>query len=216
MNSNVKAVVDYCSQRIALQTKKPLFVAIAGDSGSGKSFLTALIKDKLEAEGLSCVVLNHDEFLISRAAREPMKSIYYETGDFAGKSHWELLENMFRLDDFANVIDELKLGKCAEYHRYSRHTGEVSPVKSKICPEEIILLDTSMMLDKADFTILVDVTQENIIKCKLIRDSDVRTLEQITEMHKKVQGYYWERGKPDHADIVIDNNDFSNIRIVKH
>lgn len=71
------------------------------------------------------------------------------------------------------------------------------------------------MLDKVDFTILVDVTQENIIKRKLIRDSDVRTPEQITEMHKKVQGYYWERRKPDHADIVIDNNDFSNIRIVK-
>jgi hypothetical protein len=78
-----------------------------------------------------------------------------------------------------------------------------------------MIFDTSMMLDEMDFVILVDVTQTNIIQRKLIRDSDVRTPAAIKEMHQKVQGFYWEdRGKPHHPDIIIDNNDFSNPKII--
>ena len=73
-----------------------------------------------------------------------------------------------------------------------------------------------MMLDIMDFIILVDVTQENIIKRKLIRDSDVRKPEAIMEMHQKVQSFYWEnRGKPKHTDIIVDNNDFENVKLIK-
>ena len=67
-----------------------------------------------------------------------------------------------------------------------------------------------------DYLILVDVSQENILNRKLVRDRDIRPREQIIEMHQKVQGYYWEdRGKPKDADIIIDNNDINNVRIVK-
>ncbi len=196
------------------QSKRPLFVAITGDSGSGESFLTGLIKSELEASSVSCTVVNHDNFLISRAEREPMKTIYYEGGEFAGKSHWELLENMFRLDEYSRVIGELKAGQCSEYYAYSRETGMVNNTLSKICPANIILFDTSMMLVHMDYTILVDVSLDNILKRKIQRDSDIRTSEQITEMHQKVQGAYWNRCKPTHADIVIDNNDFENIHLV--
>lgn len=214
MNDSLTKVIDYCTGKILGQTKRPLFLGIAGDSGSGKSYLTELIKTKLENAGLSCSVINHDDFLISRADREPMKNIHYETGEFEGKSHWEILENMFRLEDFQKVIDVLKNGRCVEYHSYSRATGTVSDMLTKVCPADVLIFDTSMMLEHMDYIILVDVTQENIIKRKLIRDADVRTPEQIIDMHKRVQGYYWERGRPEHADIVIDNNDFSNIHVV--
>ncbi|MEO5948884.1 MAG: zeta toxin family protein [Candidatus Saccharimonas sp.] len=214
MNTSLEEVINYCADKIVNQTKRPLFLGIVGDSGSGKSYLTKLIKEKLETRSLSCVVINHDDFLISRVDREPMKNIYYETGEFNGKSHWEVLENMFRLDDFQHVIQELKNGRCVEYHPYSRETGTVSEKYVKVCPADIIIFDTSMMIEYMDYVILVDVTQETIIKRKLIRDADVRTPDQIIDMHKRVQGYYWERARPSHADIVIDNNDFSNIHIV--
>jgi len=214
MNESLEKVIDYCTNNIVKQTKRPLFLGIAGDSGSGKSYLTKLIKEKLEGRGQGCAVINHDDFLISRTEREPMKSIYYESGEFKGKSHWEILENMFRLDDFQHVIDELKAGRCAEYHPYSRETGTISNTLTKVCPADILIFDTSMMIEHMDFVILVDVTQENIIKRKLIRDADLRTPEQIIDMHKRVQGYYWERCRPKHADIVIDNNDFSNTHII--
>lgn len=144
-----------------------------------------------------------------------MKSIIYQDGQFAGKSHWEVLENMFRGDEYRRVIAELKSGKRSQYHPYSRDTGEVSTEVRTVEPVEIMIFDTSIMLDEMDFVILVDVTQENIIKRKLIRDRDIRTPKQIIEMHQKVQGDYWiTRGKPQHADIIIDNNDFSNVQLV--
>jgi uridine kinase len=145
-----------------------------------------------------------------------MKSIYYKSGKFAGKSQWEILENMFRLDDYERVIQELKAGRSTKFHPYSRDTGTVLEATRRVDPRDFVIFDTSMMLDKMDFVILIDVTQENILKRKLLRDNDVRTPEQIKEMHEKVQSYYWEdRGKPAEADIIIDNNDFDHIRLIK-
>jgi uridine kinase len=207
---------DICFDAITTQKKRPLFVAVAGDSGSGKSYLVTLLQRKFEAARLPYTLLNHDEFLISRADREPMKAIYYTDGPFAGKSHWEILENMFRLDEFQQVIRELKLGKTTKFRPYSRQTGTIVETERTVEPHDFIIFDTSMMLDQMDFVIMVDVTQENIIKRKLARDSDIRTPEQIVDMHKRVQGYYWEdRGKPSNPDIVIDNNDFSRVDVTK-
>lgn len=212
----MEEIAKHCFDRITTQTKRPLFVAITGDSGSGKSYLVTLLEKYFEQAYLSHTLINHDEFLISRKDREPMKSTFYETGEFAGKSHWEILENMFRLDEYERVIRDLKAGKSTEFHPYSRDTGTVLETTRKVEPNDFVIFDTSMMLDKMDFVILVDVRQENIIKRKLVRDSDVRTPEQIKEMHQKVQGYYWEdRGKPADADIVIDNNDFNKVKLVK-
>ncbi|MGB4759597.1 MAG: zeta toxin family protein [Candidatus Saccharimonadales bacterium] len=207
---------DLCLEAIIKQVKRPLFVAVSGDSGSGKSYLVALLKAKLKGTSLSCTLINHDEFLISRQDREPMKTTYYTEGKFAGKSHWEILENMFRLDEYGRVINELRAGKETQFYPYSRETGTVTSIERVVKPSDFIIFDTSMMLDKMDFIILVDVAQENIIKRKVARDSDIRTPEQIIDMHKRVQGFYWEdRGKPASPDIIIDNNDFSNVKVMK-
>ena len=211
----MEEIAEHCFERIVAEAKRPLFVAIAGDSGSGKSYLVRLLEKHFMEVSLSYTLLNHDEFLISRKDREPMKSTYYEGGRFAGKSHWEILENMFRLDEYKRVIQELKSGKSTQFHPYLRESGTVAESVRTVKPNDFIIFDTSMMLDEMDFIILVDVTQANIIQRKLIRDSDVRTPEQLKEMHQKVQGYYWEdRGRPEDADIVIDNNDFNNVKLV--
>lgn len=205
-----------CFTAITKQTKRPLFVAVTGDSGSGKSFLVRLLEEKFKLSHMSYTLLNHDEFLISREDREPMKRTYYTEGRFKGKSHWEILENMFRLNEYRRVISALKAGETTTFFPYTRETGTVTNQKRIVYPNDFIIFDTSMMLEDMDFVILVDVTQKNVIKRKLIRDRDVRTPEQIVDMHKKVQGYYWEgRGKPAHADIVIDNNNFNDVRVIK-
>jgi uridine kinase len=203
-----------CFEEIISQTKRPLYIGVVGDSGSGKSYLVGQLVEKLQKANLSYSLINHDEFLISRNDREPMKTTFYETGKFAGKSHWEILENMFRLDEYERVIQDLQSGKATSFHPYARETGSVGSEERTVEPKDFMIFDTSMMIHKMDYVILVDVTQENIIKRKLARDSDIRTPEQIVDMHTKVQGYYWEdRGRPDRANIVIDNNNFDNVKV---
>jgi uridine kinase len=210
----MESAADLCFNEIRTQTKRPLFIGVAGDSGSGKSYLVNLLVDKFKDTNLSYTLINHDEFLISRADREPMKTTFYIDGKHKGKSHWEILENMFRLDEYERVISDLQSGKTTSFYPYARETGSVGTIKRIVEPADFIIFDTSMMLNKMDYVILVDVTQDNIIKRKLIRDIDVRTAEQIIDMHTKVQGYYWEdRGKPVYADIIIDNNDFENVQV---
>lgn len=209
---NAQEVAKRCVESIQrrMQSEKTLFVAISGDSGSGKSFYSQLVRSELEFRKISYSYINADDFLVSRVDREPMKNEFYEMGEFQGKSKWEILENMFRLDEFERVIDELRDVGISSYKPYRRETGSVDRSIVKVKAEKLIIFDTSMLLEKMDFIIVIDVDMERIIERKIIRDADIRTPEQVEEMHRKVQGYYWQRMKPIHPDIIIDNNDFDN------
>ena len=205
-----------CFAEIITQAKRPLFVAVTGDSGSGKSYLASLLAALFEQAGMGVTVINHDEFLIARAEREPMKAAHYTQGKYTGKTRWEILENMFRLDEYARVIGELRAGRAASFYPYLRETGTVTDVKAVVEPADFAVFDTSMLVGQMDFVVLVDVTQENIIARKLVRDKDVRTPEQIVEMHQLVQGYYWQdRGKPASPNLVVDNNDFAHVTVFR-
>ena len=214
MTTNAVALncVDVIKTRLSGQ--KRFFVAITGDSGSGKSFYSSIIRQLFAQQGITHSYLNADDFLISRADREPMKREYYDSGEFVGHSKWEILENMFRLDEFSKVIDELRTTGQSSYRPYSRETGSVDEKLRHIAVENLVIFDTSMLLNKMDFVIMVDVEIEKIIARKIARDSDIRTPVQIEEMHRKVQGYYWQRKKPSFPDIVIDNNDFADPKII--
>jgi uridine kinase len=205
-----------CAQKIIERAaqKTPFLVAITGDSGSGKSFYSELIRKQLDLLGTDYQYVDHDSFLISRKDREPINNEYYSDGEFAGKSKWEILENMFRLDVYSKVIQDLKESKAVTYLPYRREKGAVDTMPITIQPSSIVIFDTSMMLEHMDMVIEVDADMEKIIERKKQRDSDVRTPEQIEDMHRRVQGFYWQRKKPHNADIKIDNNDFQNPKIV--
>lgn len=204
--------VDEIKRKMSGQTR--LFVAITGDSGSGKSYYSTIIRELLDQQKITHSYLNADDFLISRADREPMKSEYYDSGEFVGHSKWEILENMFRLTEFRRVLNELRTVGKSSYRPYSRDTGMVDENLKHIEIENLMIVDTSMLLDEMDYVIMVDVEIEKIIARKIARDSDIRTPAQIEEMHRKVQGYYWQRMKPSNPDIIIDNNDIVEPKII--
>lgn len=203
--------VDEIHERISPTSR--LFVAITGDSGSGKSYYSQLIRNVLEQREIKHTYVNADDFLIARSDREPMKTDYYEEGEYKGKSKWEILENMFRLDELSRVIDELRDKGESSYCPYRRETGTVSVKKVTVEARDLVVFDTSMLLSKMDYVVMIDVEMDTIIKRKIVRDADIRTPEQVEEMHRKVQGYYWQRMKPKNPNIIIDNNDFDNPRM---
>ncbi len=82
----MEKAAKFCSKKILSQKNRPLFVAVTGDSGSGKSYLVGLIAKQFDKENIQFTLINHDDFLISRQDREPMKLKYYSNGEHAGKS----------------------------------------------------------------------------------------------------------------------------------
>ncbi|MDK2898839.1 MAG: hypothetical protein PWQ10_26 [Patescibacteria group bacterium] len=110
------------------------------------------------------------------------------SSEFKGTSYWEILENMFRLDEYQQAINSLKMSSTANFYPYSRETGKINLVPRKIVPTDFIIFNTSIMLGRMDYIIMVDMTQDNIIKRKLLRDKDIRTPDQIVEMHRGIIG----------------------------
>lgn len=210
-----KKIVQYCVNSILGQTKRPLLVAITGESGSGKSYFTKDICKELEDREVKYTFVNHDDFLIPRKEREALRERVYEGGEFKEKTYWEVLENWYYLDGFQALLDHLQSGKKFQYHPYIHATGEISSELKIIDPEQIVILENKLFLDQMDFVIELEVDRKGIIERKIERDSDVRTPEQTIEMHEKAQGYFWDRCKPLHADIIIDNNDYHHPYILK-
>lgn len=213
MQEPYQKIAEFCCCRILAQKKRPLLVAITGESGSGKSFYSQLIRQQLDAKGVKYTYIDADDFLIPRKDRGPMKHRFYRSGQFKGKSYWEVLENMFYLDKMQRVIDDLRQGQPSSYYPYTRETGAVVEQKKTVHPAEIVIFDTMMLFDQMDWVIVVEVSRENILKRKIQRDSDIRTETEIVQMHQQVQGAYWDRCRPQNPDIVIDNNDFNYPKI---
>lgn len=213
-NSIIESIVDLILHKTE-NTSSPLSVVVTGDSGSGKSYYSELIQNELKKRDIKFTYINADDFLIPRVDRELMKRKYYESGEFKGKSYYEILENMFNLDKFEKVINNLKARKSSTYFPYLRSTGSISATSKIVEPEDLIIYDSSMLPDSFDLQIMIEVSRENILARKVTRDRDIRTPEEVIEMHNKVQGYYWERKKPQHPDVIIDNNDVENPKLVK-
>lgn len=214
MQPNNQQIIEYCIDQITNLQSDPAFVAITGESGSGKSYFTKILQEELTKQGIEYSFLNHDAFLIPRKERETLRNKRYTEGEFAGRSHWEVLENWYYLDAFQEVLNKLNNKHSAPYYPYMHATGEISKVPEIIEYKKVILLENKLFFDQMDFVIELDVDRQKIIKRKIERDSDVRTPEQTIEMHEKAQGFYWDRQRPKNPDIIIDNNDFNNPKIV--
>ena len=213
INNNIK-IIDYCISKILnkIQNKKSFLVALTGESGSGKSHFTKILLKALDDKQIEYSFVNHDDFLIPRKEREALREKFYTDGKFKGKSYWEVLENWYYLDSFQSLIDNLKHNKDFTYFPYVHDAGEISSESRTIKANNIIILENKLFLEQMDFVIELRVDRK---RRKIERDSDVRTPEQTIEMHEKAQGYFWDRCRPNDADIIIDNNDFNSPKIIK-
>ncbi|OGY91357.1 MAG: hypothetical protein A3H70_02710 [Candidatus Komeilibacteria bacterium RIFCSPLOWO2_02_FULL_48_11] len=209
MTKAYKRIAECCVKKILASKKRPLLAVITGDSGSGKSYYAKLTTKELANKGVDFTYVDADDFLIPRQEREPMKKKFYQSGKFKGKSYYEVLENMFRLDAFKQVIHDLRARKPTTYFPYSRSTGEVAEIPKTVEPHDIVIFDSSMLAHLFDVVILIEVSRENILKRKIKRDADIRSASEVIDMHQKVQGYYWDRSKPKNPDVIIDNNDIA-------
>ena len=197
--------VTQCCQAICALPKRPVVVGITGEACSGKTYMSALLRAAFGQEKTPYVYFSYDDFLISRADREKLRAFVYPTGPFEGRSNWEILENWYRLEEFDSALQALRSGEPFTFHPYERSTGLVSTETGTLQPAPIILVDTGMALDKMDFLILVTADPDVVLERKRKRGI-YRSLDEIIEIHERVQAFHWNRSKPQAADIEITNS----------
>lgn len=191
---------------VVCRSPRPYLVVVAGPPGSGKSTLADLLAAQLIDVGLGVARVDHDEFLRPRRERETLRQERYPAGPFAGRTHYQVLENYFRLDEFSAAVSSLRAHQPTTIVPYARSTGELSLTPRVVTPADVILFDSSELVELMDFVVRIDVTPDLLLARKLVRDAAIRPPEAIFEMHA-VQCDHWARVAPRAPDLVVENDD---------
>src|SRR4051794_19545385 len=93
--------IQACFDAILFTQKRPLVAGITGEACAGKTHFSTLLCEHFNKQGSPYTYFSYDDFLISRADREKLRAKSYTGGPFEGRSCWEVLENWYRLDEFA-------------------------------------------------------------------------------------------------------------------
>ena len=182
-------------------------IAIAGDSGSGKSTFSALIRPL---------------FLFD-------KVLEYETDRYhkweRGDAHWDTTSHLHpdanHLEKLENDTFNLKLGNTVLAVDYDHSTGKFTP-PATIEPQENILLCglhtlyTQQLRNLSDLKIYLDTSDDLKLAWKLERDTRMRgqSVAQVKARIESRKSDYKTHVAPqrEHADLII-SRDASYLRI---
>lgn len=192
---------------LAKKDTSPLVINISGCMGSGKTTWATALVEWFKLKGLPVTHVSEDDFLQPRPFRADLKQVVYQSGEWEGKTQWEVHENWLRLDLMKQVILNLKANAVSKYHPYLRETGTFSNDEKVVEPAEIVVFETSIFNELFDVVVLVEVEEGKLLERKLSRDNDLRKQETIREYHEIAQWPYWQRYRPQKPDYVIDNNE---------
>ncbi len=202
----VESLITYVNV-LAFSLRRPITVAVAGGSASGK---TSAVADKVgEHFGDRAIVLSMDDYYKGTAFMESQKAVGVEL-------NWDQPEAV-DIELAAKHLAELRAGRPIEKPIYDFKTGErvgyevVDPTKTRI---DAIVIEglfalTDAVAEAADITTFVDIETHGRMMRRLLRDV-VRTgwdPSQILGYFKTLEDMHQAYVAPTigNADIIIDN-----------
>lgn len=184
---------------------KPLVIAVAGGSASGK---TTVVKEILEKLYRECVtIIKHDDYYQDQThlSLEERAGINYD--------HPSSIDN----DLFYKHLNKLLKGESIDKPVYDFYTNTRKKVTELIRPKNIIILEGILLLndkrirDLADIKLYVDLDDDLRFIRRLKRDIEERgrTVESVTTQYlKTVKPMHHQFVEPTkrYADVIIPNN----------
>lgn len=193
---------------------KPVFVGIAGGSGSGKSFLVTELSRAIGKERLS--ILHHDSYYRDRSDIDPeeRKGLNY---DHPGALETSLL--VAHLEDLraGNPVEMPVYDFCT--HCRKNETETVQP-KELILLEGILVLSDPDLLRELDLKIFVDLDEDLLLARRIERDVSERgrtvseSIRQYRETTRPMYRKYVLTARKN-ADIILPGEDLSEHPSVK-
>ncbi|MBU1083085.1 uridine kinase [Patescibacteria group bacterium] len=183
---------------------KPFIIAIAGGTGSGKTF----IAKKLQAiDPKNIALLSHDRYYRDRS------DVPVDQRELLNYDEPAALDNDLLLEH----IEALKDGKAIEIPQYDFATHTRLKETTKVLPTPVIIVEGILILAKHkiremfDLTVFIEVEPDIRLARRLERDVGTRertfqeSINQYMASAQPMHDKYVEPGK-DYADIIINNN----------
>ena len=216
-NQVIREIADKIIQK--KRDTSPLRVGIDGIDASGKTYLANDLTAYLTANGYSILRASIDGFHNPRQTRHRRGS-YSPEGYYFDSFNYELLKECLLepLSPRGNRVCRLK---AYDFKTDTEiHNVELMAENDQILIFEGVFLMRREIEQYWDLKIFMDIDFETSIKRALQRDlylfgSEEETLKRYQERYIPGQKIYLELENPKaKADIVIDNNDFSNPSII--
>lgn len=209
---------DIAEQLIDKKIKaKPLIVGVNGVDTSGKTTLTMEFGKYLSKSGFNVQIVHLDDFHNPSSLRnkesDPIISYFNNAFDlkYLEKEILVPISTKSLLDKELVLLDLQK----DQYSSKKRYVVD----KDTIVFVEGVLLYREPIDKYFDFKIYVDVSFEEVLKRALKRDNEIFGDSVIERYHKKyipIQERYIENYSPKQkSNVIIDNEDFSNPKLLK-
>lgn len=199
---------------------KPIRIAINGIEGTGKTVFAAKLTAFLNAENRNAIHVSIDGFHFNKKVR-------YKQGRDSAKGYYE-----DAYDEFAFVESVLKSSQ-AEYPNYIKATHDLATDEYLSLTPIALENDAVLITDGAylfkpnfrnhwDLKIYLKTSFAIAMKRGVERDKNSLggtdlTKEKFKKRYHKSSRIYLNENEPEKiADIIIDNSDFNNLKILKN
>ncbi len=200
------------AEMISRKKKRPLIVLIDGGTSSGKSYFLSELLEDLDGMSINHMVIEVDDYLISRKKRKSLGKDYYD------------LKKWFRLDMLARNLKEIEEGTDEiEKPQYDHSTGKENDHHVlKIDRHAVIFVCGIFSFDVgafSDLKILIDADAGVRLEREAIRNKEKRNVpeEETVKRFREVLDPTYQKHYmlvKDDADIVVDNNDWDNRKVI--
>ena len=183
--------------------KKPLIIGIAGGSASGKSSISAQLKERYEQSG-SVVIIRQDDYYKDQSEKtmeERVKTNYDHPFAFDNDLLVENLQSLLKGEEIKKPIYDFV------NHTRSSKTDVVKP-SDVIVLEGLFILEEEKLRSLCDMKLFVDTDADVRFIRRLIRDVKERgrTLDSVVEQYQttvRVMHNLFVEPSKRYADVII-------------
>lgn len=219
---NQKEVFELIKERLLLigqKKDKPIRVAINGIEGTGKTTFAEKLTQYLNAENINAIQVSIDGFHFD-------KKIRYKQGRDSAKGYYEDAYNEL------SFVEKVLQSSQSEIPNITKATHDLETDEyieleaTEIDSDTIIITDGAYLFKPNyrphwDLKIYLKTSFEIAMERGIERDKQLlggyeSTKEKFLNRYHKASQMYLTENEPEKiADIIIDNSDFNNLKIIK-